>query len=62
MVKPTAWPSGVSAIAIATPSVTRDVVASTRSGLLFHVQPQVLMTKMTRIWVVIDLDEPGRAE
>ena len=54
IVKPTARPSGVSAIAMAPPRVARDVAVSTRSGLLLHVHPQVLMTKMTRIWVDID--------
>ena len=62
VVKPTAWPRGVSAIAMATPRAARDVAVSARSGRLLHVQPQVLMTKMTRIWVDIEFDEPGGAE
>ena len=55
LVKPTACPNGVSASTSAAARVTRDVVDSTASGRLLHVQPQVLMTKMTRIWVDIDL-------
>src|SRR6476620_8141445 len=59
LVKPTACPNGVSASASAAARVTRDVVASRVLGRLLQVQPQVLMTQMTRIWV--DSDSTNQA-